>query len=46
MRLRYGEICRMLVLYYFFFSLKSFIYNIIGEDIDVFFFLYDMREGK
>ncbi|TKC41925.1 hypothetical protein EI555_002136, partial [Monodon monoceros] len=27
-------------------SLKSFTYNTIGEDTDVFFSLYDMREGK
>ncbi|ERE75225.1 dedicator of cytokinesis protein 3 [Cricetulus griseus] len=36
----------MPVPHHFFFSLKSFTYNTIGEDTDVFFSLYDMREGK
>ncbi|XP_026635152.1 dedicator of cytokinesis protein 3 isoform X3 [Microtus ochrogaster] len=46
MRPRHGESCRMPVPHHFFFSLKSFTYNTIGEDTDVFFSLYDMREGK
>ncbi|XP_012925868.1 dedicator of cytokinesis protein 3 isoform X5 [Heterocephalus glaber] len=46
MRPRHGEACRMPVPHHFFISLKSFTYNTIGEDTDVFFSLYDMREGK
>ncbi|XP_058535055.1 dedicator of cytokinesis protein 3 isoform X7 [Ochotona princeps] len=46
MRPRHGETCRMPVPHHFFFNLKSFTYNTIGEDTDVFFSLYDMREGK
>ncbi|XP_063104999.1 dedicator of cytokinesis protein 3 isoform X4 [Cavia porcellus] len=46
MRPRHGEACRMPVPHHFFLSLKSFTYNTIGEDTDVFFSLYDMREGK
>ncbi|XP_057343045.1 dedicator of cytokinesis protein 3 isoform X3 [Manis pentadactyla] len=46
MRPRHGESCRMPVPHHFFLSLKSFTYNTIGEDTDVFFSLYDMREGK
>ncbi|XP_060060584.1 dedicator of cytokinesis protein 3 isoform X6 [Erinaceus europaeus] len=45
-RPRHGETCRMPVPHHFFLSLKSFTYNTIGEDTDVFFSLYDMREGK
>ncbi|ETE70379.1 Dedicator of cytokinesis protein 3, partial [Ophiophagus hannah] len=46
MRPRHGEACRLPVPHHFFLSLKSFTYNTIGEDADVFFFLYDVREGK
>ncbi|XP_077933823.1 dedicator of cytokinesis protein 3 isoform X5 [Halichoerus grypus] len=46
MRPRHGDTCRMPVPHHFFLSLKSFTYNTIGEDTDVFFSLYDMREGK
>uniref|UniRef100_A0A6I8NI96 Dedicator of cytokinesis 3 n=1 Tax=Ornithorhynchus anatinus TaxID=9258 RepID=A0A6I8NI96_ORNAN len=46
MRPRHGEACRMPVPHHFFLSLKSFTYNTIGEDTDVFFSLYDMRESK
>ncbi|EQB77028.1 Dedicator of cytokinesis protein 3 [Camelus dromedarius] len=46
MRPRHGETCRIPVPHHFFLSLKSFTYNTIGEDTDVFFSLYDMREGK
>ncbi|XP_053152394.1 dedicator of cytokinesis protein 3 isoform X4 [Hemicordylus capensis] len=45
-RPRHGEPCRLPVPHHFFLSLKSFTYNTIGEDADVFFFLYDVREGK
>uniref|UniRef100_A0A803T6X3 Dedicator of cytokinesis 3 n=1 Tax=Anolis carolinensis TaxID=28377 RepID=A0A803T6X3_ANOCA len=45
-RPRHGEACRLPVPHHFFLSLKSFTYNTIGEDADVFFFLYDVREGK
>ncbi|XP_034631616.1 dedicator of cytokinesis protein 3 [Trachemys scripta elegans] len=45
-RQRHGEACRMPVPHHFFVSLKSFTYNTIGEDTDVFFSLYDVREGK
>uniref|UniRef100_F7CV11 Dedicator of cytokinesis 3 n=1 Tax=Monodelphis domestica TaxID=13616 RepID=F7CV11_MONDO len=45
-RPRHGEACRIPVPHHFFLSLKSFTYNTIGEDTDVFFSLYDMREGK
>ncbi|KAJ7316704.1 hypothetical protein JRQ81_002866 [Phrynocephalus forsythii] len=45
-RPRHGETCRLPVPHHFFLSLKSFTYNTIGEDADVFFFLYDVREGK
>ncbi|KAB0378357.1 hypothetical protein FD755_009935, partial [Muntiacus reevesi] len=45
-RPRHGESCRIPVPHHFFLSLKSLTYNTIGEDTDVFFSLYDMREGK
>lgn len=45
-RARHGEACRLPVPHHFLISLKSFTYNTIGEDADVFFFLYDVREGK
>uniref|UniRef100_A0A8C9EUV6 Dedicator of cytokinesis 3 n=1 Tax=Pavo cristatus TaxID=9049 RepID=A0A8C9EUV6_PAVCR len=45
-RQRHGDACRMPVPHHFFLSLKSFTYNTIGEDTDVFFSLYDVREGK
>ncbi|KAL4655684.1 dedicator of cytokinesis protein 3 isoform X1 [Arapaima gigas] len=45
-RQRHGEACRIPVPHHLFVSLKSFTYNTIGEDTDIFFFLYDMREGK
>uniref|UniRef100_A0A8C9WB81 Dedicator of cytokinesis 3 n=1 Tax=Scleropages formosus TaxID=113540 RepID=A0A8C9WB81_SCLFO len=43
---RHGEACRVPVPHHLFVSLKSFTYNSIGEDTDIFFSLYDMREGK
>ncbi|XP_036386758.1 dedicator of cytokinesis protein 3 isoform X6 [Megalops cyprinoides] len=45
-RQRHGEACRIPVPHHLFVSLKSFTYNTIGEDTDIFFSLYDMREGK
>ncbi|CAB1353233.1 unnamed protein product [Coregonus sp. 'balchen'] len=48
-RVRQGpgvEPCRIPVPHHLFVSLKSFTYNTMGEDTDVFFSLYDLREGK
>uniref|UniRef100_A0A8C9TY43 Dedicator of cytokinesis 3 n=1 Tax=Scleropages formosus TaxID=113540 RepID=A0A8C9TY43_SCLFO len=42
----YKMACRVPVPHHLFVSLKSFTYNSIGEDTDIFFSLYDMREGK
>ncbi|MGH0177420.1 UNVERIFIED_CONTAM: hypothetical protein FKN15_075251, partial [Acipenser sinensis] len=46
MRQRHGEACRIPIPHHLFLNLKSFTYNTIGEDTDVFFSLFDMREGK
>ncbi|XP_035244115.1 dedicator of cytokinesis protein 3 isoform X7 [Anguilla anguilla] len=46
MRQRHGDSCRIPVPHHLFVSLKSFTYNTIGEDTDIFFSLYDMRESK
>ncbi|XP_058855498.1 dedicator of cytokinesis protein 3-like isoform X10 [Acipenser ruthenus] len=46
MRHRHGEACRIPIPHHLFLNLKSFTYNTIGEDTDVFFSLFDMREGK
>nr|XP_014341951.1 PREDICTED: uncharacterized protein LOC102365127 [Latimeria chalumnae] len=46
MRQRHGEACRIPVPHHLFLTLKSFTYNTIGEDNDIFFSLYDVREGK
>uniref|UniRef100_A0A8B9KQM0 Dedicator of cytokinesis 3 n=1 Tax=Astyanax mexicanus TaxID=7994 RepID=A0A8B9KQM0_ASTMX len=46
MRQRHGEACRIPVPHHLFVNLKSFTYNTIGEDTDIFFSLYDLREGK
>uniref|UniRef100_A0A4W5NXT0 Dedicator of cytokinesis 3 n=1 Tax=Hucho hucho TaxID=62062 RepID=A0A4W5NXT0_9TELE len=40
------EPCRIPVPHHLFVSMKSFTYNTMGEDTDVFFSLYDLREGK
>ncbi|CAB1315608.1 unnamed protein product, partial [Coregonus sp. 'balchen'] len=40
------EPCRIPVPHHLFVSLKSFTHNTMGEDTDVFFSLYDLREGK
>ncbi|XP_046881359.1 dedicator of cytokinesis protein 3 [Hypomesus transpacificus] len=45
-RQRHGEPCRVPVPHHLFVNLKSFTYNTIGEDTDIFFSLYDLREGK
>lgn len=46
MRQRHGDGCRVPVSHHLFINLKSFTYNSISEDADVFFFLYDTREAK
>ncbi|XP_078803962.1 dedicator of cytokinesis protein 3 isoform X5 [Oryzias latipes] len=43
---RHGEPGRVPVPHHLLVNLKSFSYNSIGEDTDVFFCLYDLREGK
>ncbi|KAF3855651.1 hypothetical protein F7725_016374 [Dissostichus mawsoni] len=43
---RHGEPCRVPVPHHLLVNLKSFTYNSIGEDTDIFFSLYDLREGK
>ncbi|CAG11288.1 unnamed protein product [Tetraodon nigroviridis] len=45
-RQRHGDGCRAPVSHHLFINLKSFTYNSISEDADVFFFLYDTREAK
>uniref|UniRef100_A0A3Q4GV87 Dedicator of cytokinesis 3 n=1 Tax=Neolamprologus brichardi TaxID=32507 RepID=A0A3Q4GV87_NEOBR len=45
-RQRHGEPCRVPVPHHLLVNLKSFTYNSIGEDTDIFFSLYDLREGK
>uniref|UniRef100_A0A3Q2CXQ0 Dedicator of cytokinesis 3 n=1 Tax=Cyprinodon variegatus TaxID=28743 RepID=A0A3Q2CXQ0_CYPVA len=45
-RQRHGDGCRIPVLHHLFINLKSFTYNSISEDADVFFSLYDTREAK
>ncbi|XP_062843151.1 dedicator of cytokinesis protein 3 isoform X2 [Trichomycterus rosablanca] len=45
-RQRHGDTCRIPVPHHLFVNLKSFTYNTIGEDTDIFFSLYDLREGK
>uniref|UniRef100_A0A3B4D5M2 Dedicator of cytokinesis 3 n=1 Tax=Pygocentrus nattereri TaxID=42514 RepID=A0A3B4D5M2_PYGNA len=45
-RQRHGDACRIPVPHHLFVNLKSFTYNTIGEDTDIFFSLYDLREGK
>ncbi|XP_047666216.1 dedicator of cytokinesis protein 3 isoform X1 [Tachysurus fulvidraco] len=46
MRQRHGDAGRVPVPHHLFVNLKSFTYNTIGEDTDIFFSLYDLREGK
>uniref|UniRef100_A0A3Q1EV04 Dedicator of cytokinesis 3 n=1 Tax=Acanthochromis polyacanthus TaxID=80966 RepID=A0A3Q1EV04_9TELE len=46
MRQRHGDGCRVPVSHHLFINLKSFTYNSISEDADVFFSLYDTREAK
>uniref|UniRef100_A0A1A7XS27 Dedicator of cytokinesis 3 n=2 Tax=Iconisemion striatum TaxID=60296 RepID=A0A1A7XS27_9TELE len=45
-RQRHGEPSRVPVPHHLLVNLKSFTYNSIGEDTDIFFSLYDLREGK
>uniref|UniRef100_A0A3B3Z9L3 Uncharacterized protein n=1 Tax=Periophthalmus magnuspinnatus TaxID=409849 RepID=A0A3B3Z9L3_9GOBI len=46
LRQRHGEPCRIPVPHHLLVNLKSFTYNSIGEDTDIFFCLYDCREAK
>lgn len=43
---RNGEPCRVPVAHHLLVNLKSFSYNSVGEDTDIFFSLYDLREGR
>uniref|UniRef100_A0AAQ4QF60 Dedicator of cytokinesis 3 n=1 Tax=Gasterosteus aculeatus aculeatus TaxID=481459 RepID=A0AAQ4QF60_GASAC len=45
-RQRHGDPCRVPVPHHLLVNLKSFTYNSIGEDTDIFFSLYDLREAK
>uniref|UniRef100_A0A3Q1GSH4 Dedicator of cytokinesis 3 n=1 Tax=Acanthochromis polyacanthus TaxID=80966 RepID=A0A3Q1GSH4_9TELE len=45
-RQRHGEPCRVPVPHHLLVNLKSFTYNSIGEDTDIFFSLYDLREAR
>ncbi|KAK2861516.1 hypothetical protein Q5P01_001049 [Channa striata] len=45
-RQRHGDPCRVPVPHHLLVNLKSFTYNSIGEDTDIFFCLFDLREGK
>lgn len=45
-RQRHGESCRVPVPHHLLVNLKSFTSNSIGEDTDIFFSLFDLREGK
>uniref|UniRef100_A0A6Q2Y601 Dedicator of cytokinesis 3 n=1 Tax=Esox lucius TaxID=8010 RepID=A0A6Q2Y601_ESOLU len=45
-RQRHGDGCRVPVQHHLFVNLKSFTYNTISEDADVFFSLYDTRDNK
>uniref|UniRef100_A0A674AW66 Dedicator of cytokinesis 3 n=1 Tax=Salmo trutta TaxID=8032 RepID=A0A674AW66_SALTR len=44
--LRHGDGCRVPVQHHLFINLKSFTYNTISEEADVFFSLYDTRDNK
>ncbi|XP_059505489.1 dedicator of cytokinesis protein 3 isoform X3 [Stegostoma tigrinum] len=46
MRHRHGDACRIPIPHHLLLSMKSFTYHTVGEDTDIFFSLYDMREGK
>uniref|UniRef100_A0A674A531 Dedicator of cytokinesis 3 n=1 Tax=Salmo trutta TaxID=8032 RepID=A0A674A531_SALTR len=43
---RHGDGCHVPVQHHLFINLKSFTYNTISEDADVFFSLYDTRDNK
>uniref|UniRef100_A0A8C7W7B1 Dedicator of cytokinesis 3 n=1 Tax=Oncorhynchus mykiss TaxID=8022 RepID=A0A8C7W7B1_ONCMY len=45
-KLRHGDGCHVPVQHHLFINLKSFTYNTISEDADVFFSLYDTRDNK
>uniref|UniRef100_A0AAY4BX73 Dedicator of cytokinesis 3 n=1 Tax=Denticeps clupeoides TaxID=299321 RepID=A0AAY4BX73_9TELE len=45
-RQRHTETCHVPVPHHLLVNLKSFTYSTIGEDTDIFFSLYDLREGK
>uniref|UniRef100_A0AAZ3QZD8 Dedicator of cytokinesis 3 n=1 Tax=Oncorhynchus tshawytscha TaxID=74940 RepID=A0AAZ3QZD8_ONCTS len=45
-KLRHGDGCQVPVQHHLFINLKSFTYNTISEDADVFFSLYDTRDNK
>uniref|UniRef100_A0A4W5MY44 Dedicator of cytokinesis 3 n=1 Tax=Hucho hucho TaxID=62062 RepID=A0A4W5MY44_9TELE len=45
-RQRHGDGCRVPVQHHLFINLKSFTYNTISEEADVFFSLYDTRDNK
>ncbi|GCC18866.1 hypothetical protein chiPu_0018096 [Chiloscyllium punctatum] len=46
MKHRHGDTCRIPIPHHLLLSMRSFTYHTIGEDTDIFFSLYDMREGK
>ncbi|XP_028302238.1 dedicator of cytokinesis protein 3-like isoform X4 [Gouania willdenowi] len=45
-RQRQGELSRVPVQHHLLVHLKSFTYNSIGEDTEMFFYLYDLRENR
>uniref|UniRef100_A0A8C7S616 Dedicator of cytokinesis 3 n=1 Tax=Oncorhynchus mykiss TaxID=8022 RepID=A0A8C7S616_ONCMY len=45
-KMRHGDGCRVPVQHHLFINLKSFTYNTISEEADVFFSLYDTRDNK
>lgn len=45
-RQRHGEACRVPVPHHLLVNLKSFTANSNGEDTDMFFSLFDLREGR
>uniref|UniRef100_A0A3P8W8S1 Dedicator of cytokinesis 3 n=1 Tax=Cynoglossus semilaevis TaxID=244447 RepID=A0A3P8W8S1_CYNSE len=46
MRQRNSDPCRVPIQHHLLVNLKSFSYNSVGEDTDIFFSLFDLREGK
>lgn len=45
-RQRHSEQCRLPVAHHLVVNLKSFTYSSIGEDTDIFFSLFDLRESR